>query len=500
MNYDKLSRALRYYYDKKIICKVPGKKFVYQFLNALLDNTRADGTVAPCPSEADVTQCHESAAKLYSYEKKGHLLSSIVESRQTSGISGGNLTNVVLSAASSVDMNSSASSALNLLPMLANTNHGSINLVPTKMDDASGINLFSFAGHAGNSGNTVMLLSSNSDGVPISLMPIPISALTLNTPLGPATDNNIQPSTEPRIVPKMNKPVTILPSPARGSGRSGVLPIPTSTATTVKPAQSAPLIFVSWTPPSSMVSTVTAASQFISADEMLTSSAISSSAVVPDAGTVSAKSASPVQALPVVTSGLEVSLNGSGTAVTSCLLPPNITITMPEGGEDTIAVDDVDDDSGLIFQVPASSSVSSRAGEKRHAMSPLVVPNSAKKTVIGSDSVQKPKPVPITLKTPTMCASPFPSPTVTGSSAASTSSVMGHTTALGSLSTPHPVLTSPLVPLSFWSSLSPFVTVSPRPGLSGGLQTVVAFQFPASVALSPHLPHDASSSVFSGSS
>jgi len=32
MNYDKLSRALRYYYDKNIIQKVAGKKFVYQFV------------------------------------------------------------------------------------------------------------------------------------------------------------------------------------------------------------------------------------------------------------------------------------------------------------------------------------------------------------------------------------------------------------------------------------------------------------------------------------
>ncbi|XP_028652970.1 ETS domain-containing protein Elk-4 [Erpetoichthys calabaricus] len=33
MNYDKLSRALRYYYDKNIIKKVNGKKFVYRFVS-----------------------------------------------------------------------------------------------------------------------------------------------------------------------------------------------------------------------------------------------------------------------------------------------------------------------------------------------------------------------------------------------------------------------------------------------------------------------------------
>lgn len=33
MNYDKLSRALRYYYDKNIIKKVSGQKFVYKFVS-----------------------------------------------------------------------------------------------------------------------------------------------------------------------------------------------------------------------------------------------------------------------------------------------------------------------------------------------------------------------------------------------------------------------------------------------------------------------------------
>ena len=31
MNYDKLSRAIRYYYDKKIMHKVHGKRYVYKF-------------------------------------------------------------------------------------------------------------------------------------------------------------------------------------------------------------------------------------------------------------------------------------------------------------------------------------------------------------------------------------------------------------------------------------------------------------------------------------
>ena len=32
MNYDKLSRGLRYYYDKNIIHKVPGERYMYRFV------------------------------------------------------------------------------------------------------------------------------------------------------------------------------------------------------------------------------------------------------------------------------------------------------------------------------------------------------------------------------------------------------------------------------------------------------------------------------------
>lgn len=41
MNYDKLSRALRYYYDKNIIRKVMGQKFVYKFV-AFPENARTE--------------------------------------------------------------------------------------------------------------------------------------------------------------------------------------------------------------------------------------------------------------------------------------------------------------------------------------------------------------------------------------------------------------------------------------------------------------------------
>jgi len=519
MNYDKLSRALRYYYDKKIICKVPGKKFVYQFVS-FPETAHADGTVGPLKSE---TACHELGTQLYRYEKRGPSLSQKLESLQKSGISGSTLTNVALPGASPVNLNVSlsASSALNLVPALSDTNPGTLNFLPMKVEDRSGLNflpmkvedrsglsVFPVSACAGSAGSTVMLLSSNADGTPISL--VPVSALSLDGSLSLSLDN-IQPSTEPRIIPKTSKPVNILPSPAVGSGRLGVLPIPASTVSTAKPATSAPFIFVSWAPPSSVTNTVSSASCFVSADEVVTS-VTNSSTVLPEVGTVSARSASPVPAaVPVVTSDLEASFSGSSTAVSSCAVPP-ITITMHEDSADANVVSDisthVDDDNAFTFPIPASSLSLSKVGEKRHAESPLVMSTSAKKATTGSDIIHKPKPDPISLKMPSICASVYPSPTVTASSVATTSSTTtGHTTTLGSLSTPCLVLTSPmptpLMPLSFWSSLSPLVTLSPRPGLGSGLQTAAAslFQFPAFMTLSPHLPHDTSqSSVFSGTS
>lgn len=54
MNYDKLSRALRYYYDKNIIKKVSGQKFVYKFVSQI-DPTTND------PSRTNVEEKQDSA-------------------------------------------------------------------------------------------------------------------------------------------------------------------------------------------------------------------------------------------------------------------------------------------------------------------------------------------------------------------------------------------------------------------------------------------------------
>lgn len=76
MNYDKLSRALRYYYDKNIIKKVMGQKFVYKFVSfpeivktenkisfhAMMENmTKGHGCVMPHFASYDAARIKSSA-------------------------------------------------------------------------------------------------------------------------------------------------------------------------------------------------------------------------------------------------------------------------------------------------------------------------------------------------------------------------------------------------------------------------------------------------------
>ena len=67
MNYDKLTRALRYYYDKNILTKVQGKRYTYRFdIRAIVQSNRslagiADNTVI---RKIDAIQHPPSANKL----------------------------------------------------------------------------------------------------------------------------------------------------------------------------------------------------------------------------------------------------------------------------------------------------------------------------------------------------------------------------------------------------------------------------------------------------
>ncbi|KFB39881.1 hypothetical protein ZHAS_00007257 [Anopheles sinensis] len=54
MNYDKLSRALRYYYDKNIMTKVQGKRYTYKF--------DFHGLMAACQAQAQLTDTASSGS------------------------------------------------------------------------------------------------------------------------------------------------------------------------------------------------------------------------------------------------------------------------------------------------------------------------------------------------------------------------------------------------------------------------------------------------------
>ena len=56
MNYDKLSRALRYYYDKNIIQKVNGQKFVYRFVQFPENFNLADIEITEQPNVPATTE------------------------------------------------------------------------------------------------------------------------------------------------------------------------------------------------------------------------------------------------------------------------------------------------------------------------------------------------------------------------------------------------------------------------------------------------------------
>ncbi|XP_053661839.1 DNA-binding protein D-ETS-6-like [Anopheles marshallii] len=56
MNYDKLSRALRYYYDKNIMTKVQGKRYTYKF--------DFHGLMAACQAQAQLTDAGTNGANI----------------------------------------------------------------------------------------------------------------------------------------------------------------------------------------------------------------------------------------------------------------------------------------------------------------------------------------------------------------------------------------------------------------------------------------------------
>uniref|UniRef100_A0A8D2H1V2 ETS domain-containing protein n=1 Tax=Urocitellus parryii TaxID=9999 RepID=A0A8D2H1V2_UROPR len=76
MNYDKLSRALRYYYNKRILHKTKGKRFTYKFnfSKLIIVNCPLWGVRAPCQGESTPSppSPHPSAPAQHAVYPPGH--------------------------------------------------------------------------------------------------------------------------------------------------------------------------------------------------------------------------------------------------------------------------------------------------------------------------------------------------------------------------------------------------------------------------------------------
>uniref|UniRef100_A0A182FWX7 Uncharacterized protein n=2 Tax=Anopheles albimanus TaxID=7167 RepID=A0A182FWX7_ANOAL len=79
MNYDKLSRALRYYYDKNIMTKVQGKRYTYKFdFHGLMAACQAQAQLGePSTTASGTSSAHILAASCGSYSSSPALTSSL---------------------------------------------------------------------------------------------------------------------------------------------------------------------------------------------------------------------------------------------------------------------------------------------------------------------------------------------------------------------------------------------------------------------------------------
>lgn len=88
MNYDKLSRALRYYYDKNIMSKVHGKRYAYKFDFAGL----AAAMQPQAPSGSLAAEHGASSAAALSYRYQQDILTAAYQQQQSAAANAAALT------------------------------------------------------------------------------------------------------------------------------------------------------------------------------------------------------------------------------------------------------------------------------------------------------------------------------------------------------------------------------------------------------------------------
>ena len=119
MNYDKLSRALRYYYDKNIMTKIHGKRYAYKFdfhgLAQACQPNSGESSSAPYKYQPEIllspTSYHAHASKINSYlvgsGRNSNMNQNTLFQTPTYWTSGPNSCSTLYSAATAISHNHS---------------------------------------------------------------------------------------------------------------------------------------------------------------------------------------------------------------------------------------------------------------------------------------------------------------------------------------------------------------------------------------------------------
>ncbi|KAM9409110.1 ETS domain-containing protein Elk-4 isoform 1-T2 [Pholidichthys leucotaenia] len=204
MNYDKLSRALRYYYDKNIIKKVNGQKFVYRFVS-YPDILKGD---APTRTEGgDVGTATTTT-----------IIPSLQESESGDRVKVGGSTGTVGSSTKQSNRNDYIRSGLYTSFTLNSLQNGQL-FKSIKIENPAKKMADKRAGAA---------TSQSQETPPQSQQPTALPSVIKfgNTPPKPAPAQNPQGTVEPTLIPNNTDPLLAAPQKCENIGAHSSLPAP----------------------------------------------------------------------------------------------------------------------------------------------------------------------------------------------------------------------------------------------------------------------------------
>lgn len=449
MNYDKLSRALRYYYDKNIIKKVMGQKFVYKFVSfpeivktenkipfkvkmeSLAQEMGCRNLPGFRPYEAKPVLSTVDTKAFIPMESKVFVQAPPIQPPESHA----------LAARASPAPSISPAPTLSPAPALAQAP------TPPRYSPVP----------APTRGNPLIARSS-----PVSsrYSPVPSRASPIPARVSP--------------IPARASPVIQRISPGPGSRHGSPVPPRLYSHSNPVPARASPL--VRGTEFGNMQS------QLPTSMMMTTSQGMSQHSVTPGAFAMTPGGGLTYIPHMVVNAAAEQVLRDHSQHRS---IIPQISISEP-------ALCDSPHLSGLpvhIFNNPVVKT--EPPSSENFSMFTQGTQPPITTSTTATSSMSKPKPNPLNLETVTLTHLPIPSPTPHGLKPPLSTPhlpVTPHHPALSALQTPillgSPMpfanQRTPMVPLHFWSSLSPVSTLSPRPGGPSS-----HFQFPSYYTLSP---------------